>query len=226
MGRITPTQGKEPKQKETRTESEEVEEQARLADERRDEEQRIKNEDIRGIHWIYSRVTEVAVVYLSIVSLVMLAALIYVWPASASTGPIADPLVILLAALAGGLGGAVYATFSMIYHLGEGTAESSYVLWYFMRPVIGLVLGVIMFFVVRGGLLVVTVSQVDLNLYGVVGISALAGISARHMMTKLRDALDSIFGAEEAKATGSQEKKSVTPKETSVAMANPNPKTT
>ena len=205
-----------------KTKSEVAMEQALLTDKRRDLKQDIKNENIRGLRWIYPRIIGIATIYLSTVSLVMLAVLLYVWPTSVSTNPIADPLVILLAALAGGLGGAVYATFSMIYHLGDGSTESSYVLWYFMRPVIGLVLGVVVFFVVRGGLLVITVSQVDLNLYGVAGISALAGISARQMMTKLREVLNSIFGMEQVNQTDGQWKTSTAPTELSVDTTKPN----
>jgi hypothetical protein len=177
-------------------------EQANSDDRVRDNSERIKNGNIHEIGWIYPTIMSCAAAYLGAVSIVLLADLLCVWPASASTTSVEGPQIVLLAALAGGLGGAVYTDYSFVSHLGTGTSESSWVMWYYVQPLVGLLLGVVVYFVIRGGLLVLTVTQTDLNVYGIVAIGALAGVSSKQMMATLKTALDGAFGVKGDGQTG------------------------
>ena len=74
----------------------------------------------------------------------------------------------------------------------------SFVPWYFARPLIGVLLGVVFYFVLKGGLLV-TVGATDassINVYGLGGLAALVGLFSKNAVEKLRDVFGTLFTTE------------------------------
>ena len=74
----------------------------------------------------------------------------------------------------------------------------SFVPWYFARPLIGILLGVVFYFVLKGGLLVTvgTASASNINVYGLGALAALVGLFSKNAVEKLRDVFGTLFTTE------------------------------
>ncbi len=108
-----------------------------------------------------------------------------------------DPQVqyILLAGLFGIIGSSAHGVASLTVWHGHCKSRWKWGWWYFVRPPIGLALAIIVYVVLRAGLL----TGVEMNYYGVAAVSALVGFSTEPTMKKLRDILDKLFGIEKKK---------------------------
>ena len=61
--------------------------------------------------------------------------------------------IILYLACAGGIGGATFSFYELVYHLGDGDFSLQFFWWFMIRPLIGAVYGTFVFFLVAGGLM-------------------------------------------------------------------------
>ena len=111
-----------------------------------------------------------------------------------------------VAFLAAGIGSIVSTMFSYLNHASTNADwKHEHVPWYILRPIQGSVLGVIFYWLVRGGILAVLPAQdsqggyLDLDLNGLAGMCALVGMFSRRAMIKLRETFKVIF------ATGEEE---------------------
>ena len=79
--------------------------------------------------------------------------------------------------------------------------DRAYVPWYVGRPVMGMLLGLVFYFVLKGGLWTVTPpSQAplkELNLSGLAGIGALVGLFSKNAVEKLREFFQGLFRTEQ-----------------------------
>ena len=105
-----------------------------------------------------------------------------------------------VAALAAGVGAIAATMYSYLDHAASKDADwqKKYVPWYILRPFVGSVLGVIFFWLMRGGILAVLPADggrhyLDLDFYGLAGICALVGMFSRRAMLKLRDVFAVLF---------------------------------
>ncbi|WP_436516301.1 hypothetical protein [Ekhidna sp. To15] len=105
----------------------------------------------------------------------------------------AEKRVILLVILSGFLGSYVHITTSFSNFVGNGKFEASWMWWYILRPIVGMTLALIFYLVFRGGLFAGDTSATDLNLYGVLTISALSGLFSDRATLKLAEIYDSLF---------------------------------
>jgi len=121
-----------------------------------------------------------------------------------------------IAFLAAGIGSTVSTMFSYLSHAStQEDWKQNHIPWYILRPIQGSVLGVIFFWLVRGGLLAILPAQeghgggVDLDLNGLAGMCALVGMFSRRAMIKLRQTFQVIFatGEEEPQDPGKKPKK-------------------
>lgn len=64
---------------------------------------------------------------------------------------------------------------------------------YYTKPIIGLVLGVIFYIVIRGGFFSSEASVKQTSPFSFVGLAALVGLFADHAMEKLRQVAGSVF---------------------------------
>lgn len=135
--------------------------------------------------------------------------LIILWPcaqAAAQTQPAPPELVILrltippalqlmlLAMVMGALGSCVHTISSFVRFVGNRRLVKSWVWWYVLWPFVGMTLAVIVYFVIRGGLLTFGSMPKDFNVYGIAGISALVGMFAKQATEKLREIMDAALG--------------------------------
>lgn len=98
--------------------------------------------------------------------------------------------------IAGALGSLVHATTSFVSYVGNRSFRSSWILWYYLRPLVGIGIALIFYFLLRGGLLLVsTVPDVrtGINPFGIAAIVSLAGMFSKQATDKLSEVFDSLF---------------------------------
>ena len=115
-----------------------------------------------------------------------------------------------VAFLAAGIGSTVSTMFSYLNHASTNADwKHEHVPWYILRPIQGSVLGVIFYWLVRGGILAVLPAHdtqggyLDLDLNGLAGMCALVGMFSRRAMIKLRETFKVIFATGEETKQGS-----------------------
>ena len=129
-----------------------------------------------------------------------------IWPTGDVIGPVvllgdrvavsADPdaRLILIAALSALLGSFVHSATSFATYLGNHKLLRAWVGWYVLRPVIGMALGLVFYFLLRAGL-VTTESAAAVNEFGVAAVSALAGMFSKQAADKLEEVFDGMLAS-------------------------------
>jgi len=110
----------------------------------------------------------------------------------AATDP--DARLILIAALSALLGSFVHSATSFATYLGNHKLLRAWVGWYVLRPVIGMALGLVFYFLLRAGL-VTTESASAVNEFGVAAVSALAGMFSKQAADKLEEVFDGVLAS-------------------------------
>jgi len=157
-------------------------------------------------------------VFLSLQMLVFLGLLLWVWPSDATktaAPPVSvlgnvlfnfdlDRRVLALAALSGAIGSSVHACTSFADYVGNSKLSRAWMWWIIMRAPIGALLGLLTFMLVKGGLLQIYSTSgtglTDLNMFGVAGFSALAGMFSKQATDKLADVFSALFRSDADKA--------------------------
>lgn len=102
--------------------------------------------------------------------------------------------ILLVAFLFGILGGATHGFASLMNFRGQRRLFKSWTLWYFGRPLLGGMMAVIFYVVVRAGLFSgAASSNYAVNVYGVAAFSALAGLFTDAATEKLGEVFETIF---------------------------------
>lgn len=105
----------------------------------------------------------------------------------------------LLMTCAAGIGSSIATILGFLEHASEKKDfDPAYVAWYVGRPLMGLLLGLLFFFVVKGGLLLVLpnlakLKDVELNPYGLAAIGGMVGLFSKHAIEKLQELFDVLF---------------------------------
>ena len=105
-----------------------------------------------------------------------------------------DARLILIAALSALLGSFVHSATSFATYLGNHKLLRAWVGWYVLRPVIGMALGLVFYFLLRAGL-VTTESAAAVNEFGVAAVSALAGMFSKQAADKLEEVFDGVLAS-------------------------------
>lgn len=110
-----------------------------------------------------------------------------------------NTILLLLVALAGFLGNMIHIATSFTNFVGAKKFESSWVLWYFVKPFTAASLAVGLYFVFRGGFLNMSDDASNINLYGVMTISLLAGLFTDRATQKLKEVFEVLFQPKETR---------------------------
>jgi hypothetical protein len=104
----------------------------------------------------------------------------------------------VLVIVAGALGSFVHVATSAGDYIGNRKLVSSWLFWYMLRLPVGSSLALLVYLLLRGGVLTGTpiFSGEEKELYGIVGLSALAGMFAKKAANKLADVFDTFFNSE------------------------------
>jgi hypothetical protein len=103
-----------------------------------------------------------------------------------------DVRLLLLAAVSGALGAFIHAATSLADYIGNQRIVSSWLTWYLFRPLIGGALAVVLYFVMRAGLLSAAGGG-DVNAHGVAAVAALAGMFSKQATDKLDEVFRTMF---------------------------------
>lgn len=107
--------------------------------------------------------------------------------------PHAGRRFLLIALLAGGLGAFLSSILSLADYIGERKLTRSWAVWYLARPPVGMGLALLVYFLLRGGLLTPAASVSVVSPYGVAAFSGLIGMFVRQAMDKLKEVADALF---------------------------------
>ncbi len=157
-----------------------------------------------GVHFI--GLYQVALV------LALMAVLFFLWPERPAKDAPWAPLVIeignwkrnigddgrlmLIVLCTGALGSYVHAATSFTSYVGNRRLVLSWAWWYMLRPFLGSALALVLYFVVRGGLLSTSTAASDVSVFGVASVAGLAGMFSKQATDKLREVFDSLFRTE------------------------------
>ncbi len=135
--------------------------------------------------------------------------------------------LILIMALAGALGGYIHSLTSFTDYVGNRELVRSWVYWLLLRAPIGALLAVLVYLLLRGGLVLPSTDDPNLNPYGFAGIAALVGMFSKQATDKLREIFDTIFRSahvperkDELKGAGAEP--AVVPTVPKIAAVEPN----
>jgi len=117
-----------------------------------------------------------------------------------TTGPYIslNSVIFLLVALAGFLGSMIHIATSFTNFVGAEQFKKSWIPWYFVKPFTATGVALILYFVLRAGLLNLGDSN-QVNLYGLVTLSALAGLFTDKATIKLEEVFTVIFKPKDAR---------------------------
>lgn len=110
-----------------------------------------------------------------------------------------NTLMLLLVAVAGFLGNMVHISTSFTTFIGAGQFKRSWLLWYCVKPFTAAALAVIVYFAFRAGFLNSNDPGNTLNIYGIMTISAFAGLFTDTATQKLKEIFEVIFQPKEAR---------------------------
>lgn len=104
-----------------------------------------------------------------------------------------NTILLILVASMGFLGNMVHIASSFTSFVGNGTFEKRWLLWYCVKPFTAAGLSVIIYFVIRAGFMGYGSDASSVNLYGILALSALAGLFTDNATLKLKEVFDVIF---------------------------------
>jgi hypothetical protein len=120
-------------------------------------------------------------------------------------------LLVGLTFVAGALGGSLYSLRGLLMHSSQNDYDTRYNYWYLLTPLAGGICGVVVFFLLLGGALTLTVAQpqgqtlrniADLALAPYIALALLAGFASRPFMLKMKDLADSLFALSNKNTSG------------------------
>jgi IPT/TIG domain len=152
---------------------------------------------------------------LALAAVVVLYLLVTVWPPAPATQvdvatpnppvrlfgwelrPEREARLFMVVALAGTLGGLVYALRSLTWYTGNRNLKYSWLLSYLLQPVVSAALATITYVVARGGLIVVTTqaSPDTVNPFGFAAIGGLVGLFSNQAAEWLKRIFEQVFTA-------------------------------
>jgi hypothetical protein len=108
-----------------------------------------------------------------------------------------NTLLLVLVAAGGFLGNLIYISTSLTTYLGAGKFKRSWALWYCIKPFTAAGLAITIYFVFRGGFLNMSDNSTNINIYGVLTISLLAGLFTDRTTLKLKEVFDVLLKPKE-----------------------------
>ena len=150
-------------------------------------------------------------IYLIVLNLLLVYVLVKIWPGTVPPAPddqvtflwrglsfhlFVETRYLLIVAVAGALGSYIHLATSFADFLGNRRLFWSWGWWYVLRPFIGVALAIILYFVVRAGLISGTSDAKTLNAYGVAAIAGMAGMFSKQATDKLREVFENLFRTE------------------------------
>ena len=104
-----------------------------------------------------------------------------------------DERLLLLVMVAGMLGSFIHGATSLADYIGNNRFSRRWTWFYLLRPVIGMSLALVFYFVIRGGFLTTNVGATDINPYGIAALAGLVGMFSKQATDKLSEVFTTLF---------------------------------
>ena len=104
-----------------------------------------------------------------------------------------DVRLLLLVMVVGALGSFVHIATSFADYVGNKKMTRSWIWWYIHRPLIGVSLALIFYFVIRGGLLSAGANASDVSRFGIAAVAGLVGMFSKLAADKLEELFSTLF---------------------------------
>jgi len=128
-------------------------------------------------------------VYLILLSIFLVAAMVYCWAFSISD----EGQLLLVVVLAGALGGQVRSLRSFAWYVGNKELKRSWLTQYILTPFVGAILATISYFIIRGCFCPANSTVQQINVYGFAGLASLVGIASEPIALKLKQVANTLF---------------------------------
>jgi hypothetical protein len=148
-------------------------------------------------------VTIVTATWLLVLSVISLLALLWTFSAPPWLGSLplvftADATDILVTMLAATVGSLITTILAFLEHASyKGDFKRAFVPWYVARPLMGMLLGVVFFFVLKAGLWTLAGDPPKISLQGLAAIGSLVGLFSKYAIEKLRELFETTFRTED-----------------------------
>lgn len=103
---------------------------------------------------------------------------------------VSDRNLLLAVIFAGGGGAALQATTAVTAYIGTRTFSRSWAVYFFVRPLVGAGLALLIYVTLRAGLLDSDAPVENLNHYGVLGVALLCGLFSRTVLQRMTELSD------------------------------------
>jgi hypothetical protein len=108
-----------------------------------------------------------------------------------------DLRLILMVMVAGVLGSCVHGITSLTTYFGNEALGASWAEWYLLRPFVGLVLALIFYLAIRGGLLSAQSNASEVSPHGITAMAAIVGMFSKQATDKLQELFTTLFRTEQ-----------------------------
>ncbi len=136
-----------------------------------------------------------------------------------------DERLLLLVIVAGILGSFIHGATSLADYIGNDAFNRRWTWFYLLRPVIGMALALVFYFVIRGGFLTTNVGATDINPYGIAALAGLVGMFSKQATDKLSEVFSTLFKS--GSGEGDEKRKdSLAPKPTTITVQIDQPEVT
>ena len=140
---------------------------------------------------------------LFVCALAVIAAVVALWPTQGTDQPVAilwgtrtmprDVNLLALVLLFGALGSFVHVAKSFASFAGNRALVASWFWWYMLQPVAGMVLALLFYVAIRGGLFAPGSNSGAVNEYGIAAVSGLVGMFTKQATDKLGEVFGGTF---------------------------------
>jgi hypothetical protein len=148
--------------------------------------------------------------YLILFSLLLLYGLVQFWaPNVPAEGKVSDSFsvsflfwdfkvlneisLLLIVAFAGALGSLVATLRSLYWYVGNRKLVRSWLIMYILRPFVGTTLGIVFYFVIRGGLFSAEATVQQTSTFGFAGMASLVGMFSEQAVLKLKELAETLM---------------------------------
>ncbi|OHD26776.1 MAG: hypothetical protein A2086_02665 [Spirochaetes bacterium GWD1_27_9] len=117
-----------------------------------------------------------------------------------------EKLYMIIVLIAGALGSLILALRSFTKYVGTGNFDGSWTWWYLIKPFMGALLGLIFYFLIKSGILTNQNTALDINIYGIVVVSIIAGMFTDQAIIKLEQIFGTLINKNSNKVSNEQKK--------------------
>jgi hypothetical protein len=162
--------------------------------------------------------------FLAVLPLLLFLGLVGIWPFTDKTSQTLtsawlstlkpDQILLVIVLLSGAIGSSLHAARSFSAYVGLESYAESWTWWYLMRVPVGMGLALVIYLVLRGGLVSGNFADQSatintLNPFGIAGLSALAGLFAKNATAKLEEVFETMFRTNEDTKPATRAKQAV-----------------